>query len=114
MVEKRSIKRRHLIFYLRVFDSDSQAFLGFLGDISQDGMMLIAEHPMEAGQQLNIEMRLPQAVFGQKTLMMQASVRRTSPDVNPDFHVVGLQLKDLSAEDVALIGELVERVGFKD
>ena len=39
--EKRQIKRRHLIYYLRIYDGISSRIIGHAVDISQQGMMLI-------------------------------------------------------------------------
>jgi hypothetical protein len=43
MPEKRKLKRRQLIYYLRVLDRDSGALVGRLVDITTEGVMLLSE-----------------------------------------------------------------------
>ncbi|HIQ37967.1 MAG TPA: hypothetical protein EYH36_08250 [Desulfocapsa sulfexigens] len=45
-VEKRGVVRRHLVFYLRIFDGMSSRVLGHLMDISPSGLMLLSDERM--------------------------------------------------------------------
>ena len=59
--DRRTIKRRHLIYYLRVWDSDSGEMIGHVVDITTEGMMLIGEKklPLHKTFQLEIRWREP-------------------------------------------------------
>lgn len=50
MQERRRYKREVLTKYLHVFDLETGKVLGFLGDISPHGLMLIGEEKLPAGQ----------------------------------------------------------------
>ncbi len=47
---KRQLKRVHLIYYLRIFDNNSGNNIGHLVDITTQGIMMISEKPIPAGQ----------------------------------------------------------------
>jgi hypothetical protein len=47
MQEKRKLKRRHLIYYLRVFEKNTDTLLGYLVDITPEGIMIMSESPVE-------------------------------------------------------------------
>ncbi len=112
-MEKRASERRHLIFYLRVFDRDAGQLLGFLGDINPDGMLLISEQPREVGQHLNIKMQFPRPLGDREFLNLEATVRWCNPDVNDKFHDIGLEFSNIDREDLLVFGELLRKFGFK-
>jgi hypothetical protein len=58
MQERRRYKREVLIKYLHVFDRDSGKVLGFLGDISAHGLMLISEEKLAVDQEYALGIRL--------------------------------------------------------
>ena len=57
--DRRGIKRRHLIFHLRVFDRETGEKLGHVVDISAEGMMLVSESAIDVDRDYKLQMRLP-------------------------------------------------------
>ena len=114
MDEKRSIKRRHLIFYLRVFDKKSNELLGYLVDITAEGMMLISEKPIETSKHYELKMDLPSEIGDNKHLIFHADSLWSRKDVNPDFWDTGFKFLDLSAENQDLISNLISFFGFQN
>ena len=45
--EQRKMQRRHLIYYLEAIDMDTGKPIGFLVDITTNGIMLMSEAPIE-------------------------------------------------------------------
>ena len=62
MDEKREIKRRHLIYYLRVFDRKTDQLLGHLVNITPQGIMLISEESLATDTTFQLRMKLPSAL----------------------------------------------------
>ena len=56
MHEKRKIKRVHLIYYLRLFDKQTNNQVGHLVDITTEGIMMISEEPIEIGKDFSFKM----------------------------------------------------------
>jgi hypothetical protein len=47
----------YLTFYLRVFEGEH--FLGYLIDLSEEGIMIMSEHSLTEGAEYHLRMRLP-------------------------------------------------------
>ncbi len=114
MNERRKLPRRHLIFYLRLLDAQTGELLGYLGDISAGGLLMISEKPFAVGRKLKVRMMLPHEVEGQESVEMDAEVRRCAPDYNPAFQAVGMEVKDLPDETLRLLARLLQDMGFRD
>lgn len=113
MEEKRKIYRRHLIYYLRVFDIATGNLLGHLVDITTEGIMLISETPIETGLTFQLRMDLPAFVFGKPELHFEARSVWCQSDVNTDFYDTGFQLIDISEQDQHIIEQIIEEYGFR-
>ena len=55
---ERSMKRRHLIYYLKVLDRDTEELLGFLVDITTKGFMVMSEKPIERDKVFHLKILL--------------------------------------------------------
>ena len=56
------MKRRHLIYYLRVFDSKNDSLVGHVIDITTEGIKLFNEKPIEPGKEFKFRMALPEFI----------------------------------------------------
>jgi c-di-GMP-binding flagellar brake protein YcgR len=112
--ERRKIKRRHLVYYLKVFDVDTDLLLGHLVDITAEGMMMVREEPLEEGRVFQLRLELPQQVLMKDTLNFSAECRWCEKDVNPDLHKSGFQFLSISDKDQSVIDNLVRRHAFQD
>lgn len=110
--DRRKFKRAHLIYYLRVFDRDRELLVGHLVDITGEGLMLVSEAPIPVGEQFNLRMMLPAAIFTENQLDFKAESLWCTNDINPEFYDAGFRLLDVSDNDKALIARLVEEYGF--
>jgi hypothetical protein len=113
MPERRKVKRRHLIYYLRVFDRTNGRQIGHLVDLTADGMMLMSERPIRVGRTLGLKMSLP-GNGGEQTIEFDATSLWTSSDVNPDFYDTGFKFDKISGRHMALIETLIDDYGFRD
>lgn len=109
--EKRSVSRKYLVFYLRVFDGMSNKILGHLVDISDRGMMLVCDAPVQVNEDYRLRMRLPTALKDRQEVLFSATSRWCKLDANPDFHLVGFQMHDLELHTRQLIATLIREFG---
>jgi hypothetical protein len=110
-MEKRQLKRRHLIYYLRVFDGLSSRVVGHVVDISHKGLMLISDEPIAVHEEYRLRMRFPGVASSQEELIFDASCRWCRQDENPAFYVAGFQIRDLLAEETKFIQSLIDEFG---
>ncbi|MEW6221389.1 MAG: PilZ domain-containing protein [Thermodesulfobacteriota bacterium] len=112
--EKRSLKRRHLIFYLEVFDDRTGQYLGHLVDITTKGIMLVSKDPIETGETRLLRMILPEEFAGRTHLVFEAKSVWSGKDINPDFYDTGFEVANLSLAAKRYIQGLIEQMGFND
>lgn len=112
--EKRVIERRHLVFYLRIFDGMGSRVLGHLVDISARGVMLVCDAPIQINQDFRLRMRLPKDIGGRSELVITATSRWSKPDTNPDFFLVGFQMESLDDEYEGYIKSLIADFSIED
>jgi hypothetical protein len=112
--KKRTIKRRHLIYYLRVFDTQSEKLLGHVVDITTKGILLMSEKALPLNTTFNLNMILPEETWNVEKISFDAETLWSKQDVNPDFYVTGFQFKNIAPKNVQLVKHLIEQFGFRD
>ena len=114
MFEKRNLKRRHLIYYLRIMDQETNELLGHLVDITSEGIMVISESPLELNKVFRLRMMLPKEIIGKEALEFSAQSLWAKKDINPDFIDTGFKLIDLNEADASRVDQLIHHFGFQD
>jgi hypothetical protein len=112
--KERTLPRRHLIYYLRVFDRDSGELLGHVADITTEGLMLVSERPVEVHKTYRLRMNLPGNLFGREALEFEAQALWSNNDINPAFFDSGFRLKEMDHEAERCIEDLIQAYGFRD
>ena len=113
-MDKRQLSRRSLYYYLKVLDRDTGMEIGRLVDIHIAGLLLISEHKLENGKEINISIPVGDEELETvaKTLEIKAEVRWSKQDVNPDYYVSGLQFDNITSKQETLINRLIRTIGF--
>ena len=111
---QRSVPRRHLIYYLRVFDAKDNQLIGNLVDISTKGIMVVSDRKLEAGKRFRLRMVLPDTVDGSKEVEFEAESRWCQSDTNSDFFDTGFELIDPTIAFLDALDRLVEDCLFKE
>jgi c-di-GMP-binding flagellar brake protein YcgR len=112
--DRRAVKRRHLIYYLRVWNSETNSPLGQVVDINSQGMMLIGEKPIPTGEELNLKIHLPNSEGELKFLNFKAICRWSSKDINTAFYDSGFEFMAQSPDTIERLQRLIEDYGFND
>jgi c-di-GMP-binding flagellar brake protein YcgR len=110
----RQAERWHLVYYLRVFDGMSRNILGHLIDISEKGLMIICESPVEVHGDYQLRMRLPSQMKDRDEIIFSTTSRWCRKDVNPDFYLVGFEIHDLAPKLRQIIGTLISDFSHGD
>ena len=110
---KRQLKRVHLIYYLRIFDSKTGENVGHLVDITIQGIMMISEQPVSSGQDFSFKMQLPTTITGREEIEFTAHSLWCKKDINPDFYVTGYKINSITAHEAKTITALINAYGFK-
>lgn len=110
----RQVERWYLVYYLRVFDGMSRNILGHLVDISEKGLMLICENPVEVNGDYRLRMRLPNQMKDRDEIIFSATSRWCKKDANPDFYLVGFEMHDLAPKIREIIVSLIKEFHYGD
>ncbi len=117
MQERRQYKREILALYLHVFNTDSGKVLGYLGDVSTRGLMLISEERIETGQELPLGIRLEKLEAdllyenGEAEHIRCRGQSRWNSTLKLDLYGTGFMFLDISEQASAAIQKLVKKVG---
>ncbi len=111
MDNRRKLQRRHLIYYLRVFDINSHELLGHIMDITVEGALLISEQPIKTDTIFRLKMILPDEITRRKDIQYTARSVWCKKDPNPDFYNTGFQFQTINPADQSRISRLIDLFG---
>jgi hypothetical protein len=113
MSDQRMSQRRNVLFYLEIQDQESGKEIARLGDISEDGLMLLSPKKIPVQSALAIRIILPSSKdFYKKHIDCNVEVRWVKPDVNPSLFCIGCRTVDLSEPDKEIVDRLIALYGF--
>lgn len=113
-VPERKLKRRHLIYYLEVFDAAEDKLLGHLGDITAEGVMVLAQEPIPTESSYNLKIILPKKLKSSQNILLEAKSVWCREDVNPELFAAGFQLVNTAPNQVDMIERLILDISFQD
>ncbi len=113
MSDQRMSRRRNVLFYLEIQDQESGKEIARLGDISEDGLMLLSPKKIPVQSVLTIRIILPSSKdFYKRHIDCSVEVRWVKPDVNPSLFCIGCRIIDLSEPDKEIVDRLMALYGF--
>ncbi|KMQ49935.1 hypothetical protein CHISP_3149 [Chitinispirillum alkaliphilum] len=111
--EKRKLQRKNLVYYLKVNDKRSGDLLGYLVDITREGIMVVQDTPFLEKTIFDIELELPADFAGPRTISVKVETLWCKRDINPDFYAAGFRLLDVSQFNQAVIDQLSDTFGLQ-
>ena len=104
MFTDRRIERHQLPYFLKVFNSITDTPIGFLGNVSEDGLMLISQLPMMIGADFDLRLKIPVGDRCQQVIDLRACCLWCHEDATPHHYDAGFSLQRAPPE----YGQLVE------
>jgi hypothetical protein len=113
MDEHRRNERKKLIAFTPVYDAHQKTLLGYLGDLSMHGAMLIGERLVEADQQITLVIDFPETpLFPAKRVQIPARVAWCRHEKNPYYYNTGVEFLEMDEENKEVIEAILERYQF--
>ena len=109
-MEKRKLKRRQLIYYLRVVERATGVLVGRLVDITTEGIMLVSGEALPTGREYDLKLEPPGGDDLGGAVYFKAKSMWTHPDANPEFFDTGFQFITVSPDDVKQIQQLIREL----
>lgn len=114
MKERRKQQRKNLVAYTQVHDLYSGDLLGYLGDLTLLGAMIISEKPMPANLEITLGFEMPEIPNIKVTrISIAARIAWCEKDLSPQFYNVGFEFKEVSPEQKAIIEAIIENYEFR-
>src|SRR5271157_5954433 len=114
MQERRKTKRRHLLYYGRVYDENVKKLLGYLVDITDSGFMLLSEEPYPVGVTRRLKLEVTDDVGKGPYINFTVKSIWCEPDIDPTHFDTGFEIAEIDPSDTELILSIVEKYGFRD
>jgi len=114
VTERRRSKRRHLVYYLKVFELPAENLLGYMLDISPAGIMLLSDKAMKLQREYFVRMLLPQPISGKDAITFKAACVWSQTDLYLDFYANGFQITKITQEDAKIIEDLIQHFSLED
>jgi hypothetical protein len=114
MPEKRKVKRRFLLYYMRVFESATRKQIGNLVDITPKGIMVVCDKPISDNLFMKLRLELSNEVAEKPWMEFVAISKWCKPDVNPSMYSVGFEILEIDKENAKIIDRIINEFGFRD
>ncbi len=113
MLEKRKQKRRHLIYYLAVMEQSTDFSIGFVVDVTQQGIMIMSSMPLAVNKTYHLKMLVNEDGADKTYLYFDASSKWCHKSPNSDFYDTGFELLNLEPGAFREIEAIIDELGFK-
>lgn len=112
MLKHRQIERRQLPYFLQVSNCHTGKTLGCLGNISEQGLMVISDLPLLVGAVFSLSLQVPGGSGGRRTVEIDAQCLWCHEDETPSHFDSGFHLTLAPAEYFELIDALQHYFSF--
>ena len=114
MEERRKLPRKYLMAYSSVYEQSTGKMLGYLCDLTLDGLMVISKGSLKLNEETEIRIDLPELhPFTEKMLRINVRVIWLKPDLDPRLNNIGFNFIELAEEKMPLIERMIETYEFQ-
>jgi len=114
MEERRKTKRRHLLYYGRVYSANVQKLLGYLVDITESGFMLLSEDEYPVDVTWHLKLEVTEDIGKGPYIELTAKSIWCERDIDPSRFDTGFEIEEIKPGDKELIQKIIEKYGFRD
>lgn len=112
MFTERRIERHELPCFLQVFNRLTDKSIGFLGNVSEEGLMLISQLPMMVGVDFELRLKIPGPQGEFQAIDLTATCLWSHEDINPQHYDSGFSVRQAPEEYGRLINALLHYFSF--
>jgi len=114
MHERRKQPRKDLMSYSQVHDLHEGKLIGYLGDLTPLGAMVITDQRVEIDIELTISIQLPELPdIKDETMTLPVRVAWCHQDLSPDYFNIGMEFKSVADKQKAIIDAVIENYEFR-
>jgi hypothetical protein len=115
MNDHRKESRKKLIAFTPVYNLLHKTLLGYVGDLTLQGVMVIGEKSVEINKHFTLGIEFPASLPEIPAMRVAISARAAwcRQDDSPQYFNIGFEFMDISPENVREIEAIVERYQFR-
>jgi Tfp pilus assembly protein PilZ len=114
MSQQRREERKKLIAFTPVYDSHQNILLGYLGDLTIQGAMMVGEKPMEIDKQIRLAIDFPETPeLPAIRMTIPARVAWCRQEKNPRYFNTGFEFQEIDQQNKKFIEAILERYQFR-
>jgi len=100
--------------YSQVFDLAQGKLIGYLGDLTLIGAMVIGDESLKVDEKLTISIQLPELPRINATrLTLPVHVVRCHQDISPEYFNIGVEFEIVTNEQMKIIEAVLENYEFR-
>jgi len=114
MEERRKLPRKYLMAYSSVYEQSTGKMLGYLCDLTLDGLMVISKESLEVDKETEIRIDLPEIpAFKESYLKTKVRVIWLKPDLDPRLNNLGFHFLKLAEEEKPIFAKMIDTYEFR-
>jgi hypothetical protein len=115
MAIERKESRKKLMAFTPVYDLRHKSLVGYVGDLTMKGAMIIGEKAVEIDMHLVLGIEFPEAppIMAVTRVAIPSRVAWCRQDDSPQSFNIGFEFTEVSAENAAIIQAILERYQFR-
>ena len=113
--DRRRETRRRLTAFTPVYDLHPRTLLGYLGDLTLRGAMVVGTNLTTIGKETELEISFPSDLPDVRTfkVTIPARVAWCRQDESPQYFNIGLEFLEVSPENAELFEQILARYHFR-
>ena len=115
MNNHRKESRKKLVAFTPVYDLLHKTLIGYIGDLTPQGVMVIGEKQVEINKHFTLGVEFPDNQTEALTMRVAISARAAwcRPDDSPQYFNIGFEFIDVSPENATVIEAILNRYQFR-
>jgi hypothetical protein len=115
MDNRRRVIRRKLMAFTPVYDLHPRMLLGYLGDLTMKGALVVGTSLTTIGRETELEINFPSDIPDIPTIPVKlpARIAWCRQDESPQYYNIGVEFMNLSAENAILFEQILDRYHFR-
>ena len=115
MSDRRKETRRKLMAFTPVYDLHPKVLLGYLGDLTLRGALVIGTNLTTINKETTLEINFPSELSDTPahSVTIPARIAWCRMDENPQYYNVGIEFTEVTPEQEELFQQILERYHFR-
>lgn len=115
MSDRRKETRRRLTTFTKVYDLHPRLLLGYLGDLTLRGGMVIGTNLTTINKETELEIEFPSELADVPVVRVKlpARIAWCRPDEYPQYYNIGVQFTEVTPENAEILEQMLERYHFR-